>query len=368
MESASSMSEYQKLINFIKVGKLDLYFVISMPRTRSTALHLCLSQGPEINGQICHPMNSGIFARSQNPEFRFNDFRDSIVNISVEEVSSRINKIVTPVIQQYGNAKFVVNEHAKFLTPEHLPFLLDISKNFIFSIRDPRIQFLSHMIRVINECFLEDNSKDEKCFGAEDIIMFLKAYCVSSQELEQKLNETITQKKIKIYKGDIWHKYTGGHESSSPKTSVVDIFIRVFLFLIKEIEVTWDNTTNTLEYLLHSPQEIKLLSVDSEMFVKDPFTVVQNITTQIKGIGFSEQMVTKWNKDTRKKFVCFIYPKEEEKNNAWSGPAINSTQITNKNDSTRGILLDPKEVPESLGKLLLKADEIYKAVLKYSVV
>lgn len=128
------MSEYQKLFYFIKQEKLKLYFVISMPRTRSTALHLCLSQGSLINGQICHPMNSGIFSRSQNSEFKFNDFRDSIINISLEEIAYRINKIVEPVIEKHGKAKFVVNEHAKFLSKEYLPFLLNIRNNKLIAI------------------------------------------------------------------------------------------------------------------------------------------------------------------------------------------------------------------------------------------
>lgn len=359
-------SERDKLLQATREGRLSLHFVISMPRTRSTALHLALSQGPHINGQICHPMNSGIFAKSQLPEFKFNDFRDTLPDTSLEQAALRINKVAKPLIEQDGKANMIVNEHAKFMTPQHLPFLLEISKTFIFSVRDPRIQFLSHILRVTNECYLTENTKDNKhCFEVEDIIMLLKTYKQSEKELGRSLEELIAQKPIDIFQGDIWHRYTGGHESLAG-APVVRVFVRLLDFVLKEIEATWNNTANTLDYLLSAGRDITVMSVDSEAFVKEPLSVIRRVTSQVKDIGFSEQMITNWSPDTRDKFVCFLYTKEEEKNNAWSGPAINSREVTSEHDSTRGYKLHPALVPEALATLLVKVDMIYKTLLKYS--
>lgn len=361
-----NIPEQEKLLNGIKDGTVTIHFVISMPRTRSTALHLALSQAPEINGQICHPMNNGIFAKSQLPDFKFNDFRDKLPDISLEQVALRINKVATPLIEQHGKANIIINEHAKFLSNQHLPLLLQLSNTFIFSVRDPRIQFLSHMLRCLNECFLQDNSKDNKhCFGVEDIIMLLKTYRKSEKDLDRKLQELIVQKPIDLFPGDIWHRYTGGHESS-PHAPVVSVFIKLVDFVLKEIEATWNNTANTLEYLLDNGRNITLISVDSEVFVKQPLSAIKHVTSQVKGIGFAEQMITNWRTETRDKFVCFIYTKEEEKDNAWSGPAINSKEVTDGNDSTRGHMLDPHQVPQALATLLAKAGKIYKTLLTHS--
>lgn len=360
------VSAQEKLLRSVSEGKVTINFVISMPRTRSTALHLALSQSPDINGQICHPMNNGIFAKSQLSDFKFNDFRDGLVDISLDEVALRINKVVEPLIEKDGKANIIINEHAKFISIEHLPVLLQLSRTFIFSIRHPKIQFLSHMLRCINECFLTENSKDNKhCFDVEDLLALLLMHRKSEKDLSRKLQDIIDQKPIDIFRGDLWHRYTGGRESL-PDASAVKVFTRLVNFVLKEIEATWNNTGHTLDYLLKSGRNITVISVDSEVFVRHPVSVIQHVTSKVQGIGFAEEMITNWRTETRDKFVCFIYTKEEEKDNAWSGPAINSTGVTDVNDSTRGLMLDLNKVPEALATLLVKAEKIYETLLSHS--
>ncbi len=361
------MKEQQKLINLIDEKKLKCYFVLSLARTRSTALQLSLAQASEVSGQINLPFNSGKFSRPQTDEYLYNDFRDKISNTSVEEVSKRINNVVEPLIKKDGYANFIIHEHFDFLAKEYLSFLCKLSTNFIYCIRDPRIQFLSYILRAFNKFFLENDSRDNcESFTSDDLLVLFSLYKSKPEIFSNKMMKIVARKNIKLYQGDNWYRYSN-YEKLSKNITVNDLFSIFLSFVVKELEVAWINAESTIEYLFsyNDKEQINMVLVDGENFVKQPSKTLKHITSNIVGLSFSDKMVNGWDKSTSDNFVCYMM---EYNKNTWNGPSRNSKGITFVNDGTNGHILEPALLPENLANVLKKSIVIYQRLSSYKFV
>lgn len=365
--SQKNTTEYKALIDFIKQKKVSFYYILSIPRSRSTALQLSLVQSKDIDGQINLPMSGPSFERSLDLSFRFNDFRDASSGISLEEIAARINNVIRPILNQKGNAKFIIHDHISCLEQQHLSFLLEISDNFIFCIRTPRVQFVSYILRCLNHVFLEKDVKGVNSFSVEDLGEFLKY--IDSPNLLTIINQTVIRKSIKIFQGDIWGRFTQSRETSIYANNFDVIFHKILHYVQKSLQSDWNNASLLLSYLIENTdgahkKKINIVFVDGEEFVKKPEEVLRSIEDKINDLCFSNNMIFNWEKSCGNDFVCYAAADTE---NAWNGPSRKSDGITYKNDKTQGKIFEPSDLPKELSLTLENAIVIYNKFIDYFV-
>jgi len=357
------MTEYKILKEFLDEKKLKLNFILSLPRTRSTALQLALSQSPEINGQINLPINSGNFSRPHDPNFLFGDFRDSIQDVSYEEISCRINQVIQPLIKEEGSANVIVHDHLNFLASKHLPFLLELSENFILCIRHPKVQFLSYIIRMVNEFFLEEDIlENSKCFSSQDIIELLTIYSHHPSQLEERIYQVIKNNEIKIHdKNNIWYRFTKCEDYHN--ISLNDLFIKIIHYIQKELEVSWDNAINTFNFLRTGKKNINIVPVDGDVFAKNSLQVINSIASKINIVPPSITQLNNWSKFTGKNFKCYM--SDNPDNSSWNGFSRNSQTISTSNDAVKYSVLEyQSNLPQEFLTSFLKAQDVYQSFFK----
>lgn len=349
------MSSYHELVKTVNERKVKFYFLLSIPRSRSTALQLCLSQAPEIDGQINLPFNPCTI--------------DGVVDISVEEASQRILNIINPAISTAKKlVRFIIHEHFDFLTQQHLLMLERLSTNFIFCIREPKIQFLSHLLASLNMLFVDDsdtNSKNIAYFSYDDLLTLLVVNLHRTEDFDTKIRDIAKHKNIRVCRQKVLlaKLIVNGYNNicSNDSNSLRGIF-KIFLLLNKKnLNDSWDNLLHILNLFKSVPnKKYNIQIVDGEIMVKDPGKTLRTVIDSFGDVSFSEEIISNWGKYTGKDFICYMSNNLLfNDNNVWNGKSKNSTGITREQANHR---LEEYLLDEDFKLVLQKAEHIYQYI------
>lgn len=339
------MQSYLALKNLIETNQLKLHFVLSLPRTRSNAITLALTQAEEIQGQLSVPFFNHIrFEQGGNVVIPYDADTDTDQIRTFEQGCSKILARVKTLMTENTRRPvgLIINEHLCFITKNEMPLLLKLTNNIVITIRDPRDQFLSFLTRIVQDR-LYDGSPDEKLQPLDALKM------LNMQDTTQ--NEGIYSKaKIR----QILQKHESDLLTSNDILTARDNEVDQ---IKQTLAVCWGNLKKHLKLLLNQQAEglLNLVIVESDHFIKNVNTELLSLIKQLKGISFNSAMQNSWQKGTGENYHCSMIKAGFLPNNSvWNEPVKNSRGFTNEHDAIK-IRAEITDFPVSLQEILIEA-------------
>ncbi len=184
------MQSYNAIKKLIKEKKLEIVYVLSPPRTASTAIHISLTQNSD--GQILEPFN--VKKRDNFSE-------------GCKHILERTNQLFKK--KQQWPIRLVVKDIARNINLDEWGLLKEITGFFVFTIREPSLSIYSFLKRRVNPY-------DSDKFGYE------KALKLSDKIPEEAWHDS-SWLKIKFFLDDI-----NQEEKSRKKISILsDLSLRL---------------------------------------------------------------------------------------------------------------------------------------------
>jgi hypothetical protein len=350
---------YTKLKAFANDGQLVIYTLLSNPRTRSTALYYAMESMPDIDGGV-----SGSFSTHDcaGVHYNFDATKETRKIRTFEEVCEKIYRVVEEILKKKTVARIWLHDHFYEITQHEMHYLLTLSSNYIVCIRDPRLQFLSFLIRVSNDKLATYRQSD---LNRDQVI---KLFHKKEEDVSPKMLLSYVEKKnIPISKAQILntiHKKEHQLPFSSALTLSTDIILN---YVQTEMKIAVANTKIHLEILkkYQEKSDIRFVIVDSEKLI-NPVTsklMLQEVTNKLHGLVFSESLINNWSREGKISMGCTAENTNTPIENAWNGPARKSTKFTMQHDVSGCSILDVDQFPRPLRPVLLDALQLYHSCL-----
>lgn len=346
------ISKYNLLKKLVESNQLQLFLMLSTPRTRSTALQIACAQTKEIDMQISAPFSN----QAYGPISFYHDNNTLVPGKDLRQFETGCEKIYDTYAKVDKRNKrsatgLLVYEALSRLLDAEMHQLLQLTRHVIIPIRDPYLQFASFLVQYFHDYFTGDSNKYLKSSQVFNLLKTLKEK--SARECDLLWDEYIRKEAV----AKILNK--------TPETvkgeDILTVLNKMIAFIISELDIIWLNLEHCLRVLFKS-QSYKshtIVIVDGENLVQQPQEVLRNICEQLQ-LSFGERMASQWKKSSGNKFRSG-HP-TNDRLLGWSAPAKESTGIHKDNDS---IDIAPRleDFPKEMHGLLKKAWVIYQNCL-----
>lgn len=350
-----------KLKQLIQEGQLKLYYELSLPRSHSTAWQIAICEAPEIHAQINEPGHHADLKSRRFDEPRTTSDRtsDDYFKRIWERVVAKENRLLSTNARPVG---LVVNDLVQTINRRELMAMLTLTDKIIITIRDPRLQACSALLRTINDAL--DSP------GGGNISLNLA--------LQLAKKTTFTQDEMNHLVGNGRDKINAKHilqALSQPEDAILtsDLLIQAIQNAIERckieyIDICWENLQTQCQVINEfSQKDSDIVMIDGSDLLENPSALMQQTSNQLK-LTYSPDMVNNWKKANKENFHCSITENWGELafTNHWNGPVRASTQFEAKKDSVSHKMA-VEDFPETLQESIHKAVTIYESLAAKNV-
>ncbi len=353
---------YKKLKALVDHHKLVIYTLLANPRTRSTAFYHAMKSMPDIDGGINEPFSTH---DRGGVHYDFNRAEEVRKIRTFEDVCKNIYSVVEEILKTKQVARVWLHDHFYEILNDEMHHLLTLSRNVIVCIRDPRLQFLSFLIRVSNDKLATYRQSD---LTREEVIrLFYKKEEGVSPEA---LLAFVDNEKMLISKTQLMRTINAEDQSVELATALMLSMETVLEYVQKEMDIMVKNTQFYLD-LFKRYQEKSALNyaiVDAERLVDETKSqsVLQAATAQLDDLMFSENMINNWSQEDKVSMCWILENTQTPLDNAWNGPARTSTQFTTQHDVSGCLPLAVEQFPQAIQGVLRDALQLYHDCLTMS--
>jgi hypothetical protein len=346
------MSQFDHLKELVQTGKLRIIYELSLPRSNSTAWQIAIAQAPEVTGQINEPSFHSDFKVRKHDEI--SDPARSF-EVYCEKIIARAKTLSESTSDD--NVTLVVNDLVHSVSAEELKKILELTDDIVITVRDPRVQGLSCLTRIIND------SLDS--LGGGNISLKL------ALELANKLE--FTDEELADLKGPGKNKFNPDRILELlelPKDMAIssEILQKAISHAVTKtshdyIEICWNNMKAQLDIIRTAKSDVRLVIVDGAELLQHPQEVMKK-SAEILGLTYTQDMVDHWVKSVGEDFYCSITQGWGDLafTNHWNGPVRSSSGIEYKPNNVSTIC-DISEFPASMHESLTGALLVYNDIM-----
>lgn len=287
---------YDELKNLVESGRLEITWILSPPRSFSTAFECALGQSESIHGQVDEPIHTVDLHYehySQNNEEQFMKGCESILSEYKKHQSEIQNEPV----------RIITKSMSGFIHSSDLEKIEVLAKNWLILVRNPVEQTISLLTRMLNDKISSEPWQDK--LSKKIIIKIIAA--LDSDKANSVLDHLVEKHA---------DKFSENFAKEENKAQ-----------LVKQIteEVLIQNSFNWINIDHYKNNLSNYVLVDMDRLRKKPQTELPQIVNQLQGITYTRAMIDDWKKFTNEAFNSPILNDTGVKcRNAWLGPALNS--------------------------------------------
>ena len=359
---------YALLENYCMTNQLRVIWELSLPRSNSTAWQIAIAQAKNTM-QINEPsFHEDFKSRRCDGEpiqgtRSFDEYcrkivlclnGDDKVKPDILQSQQRAWTAADPFKQQQPALNLIVNDLTHSVSLNETRLMLHISKDICVTIRDPFRQAHSALTRCINDGLSKPGGD---VITAKQALALANKTFFSAEEISHlQVSGAINSK----------HLLAGlGFDENKSLTN--ELLLRSIANAVQRccqdyIEICWENLRKQLELIRATPN-VNLVVIDGDDLLQDPETVMRR-SCEAFDLEYTENMVHHWEKSRGEKFNCSItenWPRDLAMNNAWNGPARNSTKIERKPNAISD-KVSLTSFPQSMHANLEKAQEFYENI------
>lgn len=315
------INSYQTIKTLVQTDELELIHVVGLPRSNGTALHIALTQGEKVAGQIneplCYPDLRGrkySYLPEGKPQRTFEEGCAHIVEKYYREKATHPQQKITLVIHDLSR-DITEKEHRK---------LLKISAHMVFCLREPSQVALSMFTRYVNDKLSQPGGKKLKAAEVVDLMHDDQDFAGYVRKHPESLSQALICKLL----GKAESEPISDQELLVAKEKVIDIFL-------EEYEIAWDNLYRLFTITQMEAKKEEWSIFDSAWLFDKPEVHLKQLCERIKSIAYTPAMIFRWTKGVKENFHCIITRNwgHFAQINAWNGPVRNSSGIEKQPDS-----------------------------------
>lgn len=340
------LTNYQLLNQLVRDGKLEMIRVVGLPRSNGTALHLLLTQAPDVTGQINEPF---YYPDMKGRKWSYRPQNDKSPPRTFEDGCAWLVKEYEKRRQEQEKVKLIVHDLSQDLTDKEFSQLCQIDSHTIFMVRDPIMNALSMFTRYVNDKLSQPGGK--KLSSVEVLELMYSADDFESQCLARPL--TISMELVR----SLLDKKEGNLTSQD----FIDARAKVIEIFLEEFTTPWENIRYFYE--MSKDQGHAFSVFDSIKLFDQPEKHIAELTKRI-GVTYTPAMINNWTKCTKDKFTCIITRAwgDFANSNAWNGDVRNSTGIMRHKDSMQK-RVDIAQFPSEVRQFIEQQITSYKQML-----
>ena len=340
-----------QLRDAVASGRLSLYYVVSVPRSNSTALMMALTQAPQIAGLLNEPFvradhravpwDSGAPAHADH-------FDDGCAHILERAVDAARTLASAKGAASVG---LCVHDHAKDLTEAQFRALASLSRHLFFAVREPLAQSASFLARMCNEAV---GIRGRDTIRADAALALLKDADAFARHAEANI-ATIDR--------DHASRISGLDPAAIAPGNMKALHAALVARCLSELTKSWENLTR---YAAIAREERMPANVsDSATMLATPREHLAALC-EVSGLTFTPDMVDNWRKGTGDDFHCIISRPfgPGAATNAWNGPARTSRGITCHSGSVGAAPVFRDALPAEATEYLDRVSAQYAATLE----
>lgn len=350
----SAISSYQRLVSLVGSHQLSLICVLGLPRSNSTALHLTLTQAPEVAGQVGQPFfcteipgRKWDYIPSEKTPRRSLEHGCRWILNSYEyyRKSGRVGQII-----------FVVHELSTDIIESEFRKLNSLFDHTVYVIRDPSQVALSLLTRFVNDNLSQTG---ENNILSSEVFQLMESNESFNKFIRENPNKFSPNQILKLLDRRFGSRLTREDLVSSNEDFSLARNYTLLKFKL-EFKNAWENLGHFWQIAQKEFDADSFSVFKGEWLFDNPKKHLQELTQRIKSITFVPEMIHDWTKSVGKGFNC--YPTRNwngAEKNSWNGPARNSTGIRKHSDAVLKKI--PSEVfPTKIRDLVKDTYAIYE--------
>lgn len=334
-------TNYQQLFTLTQGGQLELDWVIGPPRSCGNALHLLLTQGNEIDSQLDEPFH--VMGLKERKYVLFQNHGDGetqdLLDQAFEDGCGHVLTKYLSLKQEEKKVRLIIHDISQTLSEQDFDKIARLSCHMVFTTRDPKQQVLSLLTRYTNDQWSDRGGSRLK---TEDVLELmndktnLKDYVATHRE---KLSASLP---------------TSEEELQQLRQATLQ-------FVAEESNASWEQLQFFVQHSA-SYSNLNACVFKSEWLHDDPEKHVKDLSKLFE-ITYTSSMLNKWTKCVGKDFDCVITRSwgEFAFQNAWNGPARNSTGIEKQPGSSNQDI-DLNQFPSKLHDTIRNCMAIYETL------
>lgn len=310
---SSAQGGYAKLLALKNEGKFRAYYILSPPRTNSTAFQLALAQAPEIQGQLNEPLFLPDVIPMPIGEGRGDfDSRCDVIVAKLDKIASGQHSL--PI-------DLVINDMTGHIMRDEMHRLIDLTDKWVVTIRHPQIQALSFLTRIIDSRLALSPSESNpglRRLSAKDVVNL-----ATKDTFSPELRDRLDRAKVRH-----WARVQQSNEALND-AEIAAAVRTVSAIAAQQFRIDWSNLrvqVGILEQRLGN----QFMIVDGSDLLRNPYVIMEAVSRRM-GLTYEQNMVDHWTKFLGRDFDSPVT--NGNPNNGWNTPAANSTKLEYKPDS-----------------------------------
>lgn len=319
-------------------SNLNLIHVIGLPRSMGTALHMALSQAPEVDGQLNEPFYypdlKGREWTYRPSEEAVRTFEDGCRHIweKYQNIQANADTEVT----------LVVHDLSQDLSDIEFKNMSQIAGHVVLVTRDPILNAMSMFTRYVNDKVAQpggDKLSLGECLSLmKDEESFRQFFQENPLRVDTKLLAKLLEKEDVV-----------DEDFPAARKKVIDIFRFEYL-------TAWKNMLKFIEIARENLSSREFTVFDSSKLTEDVEENLRSLVDRISGLTFTPDMMNDWSKFAGKEFDCIITKNwgDFAHINAWNGPVRNSKGLKPKTSFAPKIPVEefPSEVRPDIRSII----------------